>query len=97
MKKSAWAAVLFVAGCVYVPTETGVTVLAHTKQPIMATVSNGEKVGRACARNILGAIVGDSSVETAKKNGGITQVASVDKEVTALLLYAEVCTVVTGK
>jgi hypothetical protein len=91
------AALAVVSGCAYVPTESGITALANTKQPILATVSNGDKVGKACARNILGVIVGDASIDAAKKNGGITQIASVDKEVSALLVYAEVCTIVTGK
>ncbi len=64
----------------------------------MVTGSTGTRVGRACATNVFGLLVsGDMSVEAAKKNGRITQVASIDKEIKGYAVYAEVCTVVTGR
>lgn len=59
----------------------------------------GGKTGEACTQSILGWIgLGDSSIETAAKNGGITTVTSVDRRGRNILgLYAEYCTVVKGK
>lgn len=60
--------------------------VAHTKR------------GEACASNILGAIAtGDASIDSAKKNAGITRVASVDHISTRVLgYYARFCTIVKG-
>ncbi len=58
----------------------------------------GNKVGSACAMSILGVIaVGDASIDAAKKDAGITNVANVDHESFGILgIYANVCTKVTG-
>ena len=41
--------------------------------------SNSKKKGEACSRNILGLVaVGDNSINSAKKNGTITKIATVD-------------------
>jgi TRL-like protein family len=57
------------------------------------------KTGEACVSSILGAIaMGDASIETAKKAGGITQVAHVDHEQFSVLgVYATSCTIVHGQ
>ena len=92
------AGTLMLGACATPPTEVGTALFSQTTQPMLVTGSTGTRVGRACGRNILGLwIDGDMSVEAAKKNGRITQVASVDKEVKSYAVYAEVCTVVTGK
>jgi hypothetical protein len=59
----------------------------------------GTKSGEACAMSILGILaLGDGSIESAKKDGGITQVASVDHTVFSILgIYGNVCTKVTGQ
>jgi hypothetical protein len=59
----------------------------------------GAKSGEACVMSILGVVaLGDGSIEAAKQDGGITQVASVDHTVFSILgLYANVCTKVTGQ
>ena len=57
------------------------------------------KQGRACSSGVLGiAAWGDSSIDAAKKAGGITSVYSVEYEATAVLglVYMDVCTVVHG-
>lgn len=56
------------------------------------------KRGEACASSILGAIAtGDASIEEAKRDGGITQVAFVDHDQFSILgLYATSCTIVHG-
>lgn len=59
----------------------------------------GPDHGEACASSILGIVAnGDASIETAKKNGGIVQVTSVDyKTSNILLVYSKYCTIVYGK
>ena len=57
----------------------------------------GTKEGRACAKSVLALVAsGDASIETAAKNGGITNVTSVDHETTWTLLFGEICTIVRG-
>jgi hypothetical protein len=56
------------------------------------------KAGKACVMSILGLYVaGDSSVEAAKKAGGISRVAFVDRTYNGLApFYLKGCTVVRG-
>ncbi len=92
------AGALLLGACATPSTEVGIALFSDTVQPLMVTGNTGTKVGRACGKNILGLfITGDMSVEAAKKDGKITQVASVNKEVKSYAVYAEVCTVVTGR
>ena len=92
------AGTFLLGACATPATEAGVALFAQTTQPLMVTGNTGTRVGRACATNVFGLIVqGDMSVEAAKKNGRITQVASIDKEIKGYAVYAEVCTVVTGR
>jgi hypothetical protein len=58
----------------------------------------GTKTGEACAMTILGIVaLGDGSIDAAKGNGGISQVASVDHKIFSVLgVYGTVCTVVHG-
>lgn len=61
--------------------------------------AKSDKRGEACMQNVLGLVAwGDASIDTAKKNGGITQVASVEQLPTRVLsYYARYCTVVRGE
>lgn len=57
--------------------------------------------GRACVHNYFGLVtIGDGSIETAKRDGNLSQVASVDHEVTGinhwLIKFGKACTVVRG-
>ena len=56
------------------------------------------KTGKACATSILAMVAqGDASLETAKANGGITQVALVDHTSKNILgIWGEYCTIVKG-
>ena len=92
-------ATLGLCACATPSTEVGIALFSDTVQPLMVTNNSGAtKVGRACGKNFLGLfITGDMSVEAAKKDGKITQVASIDKEIKSYALYAEVCTVVRGR
>ena len=57
------------------------------------------KSGEACAQNILGIVsTGDSTIDTAKKNAGITKVATIDRSFWSILsVYAKACTKVAGQ
>lgn len=91
------AASLVLAACVHPSTQIGNALFMQTTQPVLVSGNSGTKVGKACGKNILGLLIqGDMSVDAAKKNGGITKVASVDKEIKSYAVYAEVCTVVKG-
>lgn len=92
--------VVFLLGACATPsTEVGIALFSDTVQPLMVTNNAGaNKVGRACGKNYLGLFIqGDMSVEAAKKDGKITQVASIDKEIKSYAIYSEVCTVVRGR
>ena len=93
------AAGLLLGACATPNTEVGIALFSDTTQPMLATNSVGAtKVGRACGKNYLGLLItGDMSVETAKRNGHITSVSSIDKEIKSYAIYAEVCTVVRGR
>ena len=91
-------ATLLLAACATPSTEVGIALFSDTVQPLMVTNNSGTKVGRACGKNYLGLfITGDMSVDAAKKDGKITQVSSVDKEIKSYAIYSEVCTVVRGR
>lgn len=67
--------------------------------PVTATMgATGMKTGQACATSILALVAtGDASIATAKANGGISTVSSVDWNVSNILgIYGEYCTVVHG-
>ena len=60
----------------------------------------GNRTGEACASSILGAVAtGDMSIETARRNGGITLMTSVDQTAFSVLgpAYTKMCTVVRGR
>ena len=85
------------AACAMPNLESGFSMFSQTQQPMLIGVERGTKIGRACAKNYFGIYTeGDMSVASAKRNGNITKVATVDKDVKGYLIYAEVCTVVTG-
>ena len=85
-------------------TRSGVTVgiVSSWQDTISGVVDNSievKKRGEACATNILGLIAsGDSSIEAAKRNGGVRKVAYADTNYTnVLFLYQKGCTVVKGE
>ena len=93
------AVVVFINGCAYAAMPLTAGIYGNVKFGQAVSLQSGDKVGRACANTILGAIAtGDASIETAKKNGNIRSVSTVDVESTNILfLYSTYCTVVTGK
>ena len=61
-------------------------------------VAASTKTGKACAQSYLAMVAtGDASVQAAKANGGITQVAEVDHSAKNILgIFGEFCTIVKG-
>jgi hypothetical protein len=85
------------SGCAIRPTQA--FVYSDTTAPLNATSATGSKVGISdeCT-NILGIIAtGDCSIESAKKNGNISSVSSVDWKGTNILgIYSTGRTIVRG-
>ncbi len=79
-------AFLFVTGCATLY-PSGL-IYTNIKLPVTVTANNGTatKVGTSQCTSILSAVaIGDASIETAKKNGGITKVYHVDYDVKNIL------------
>ena len=90
--------VLMLGACAMVPTHAGSALIEMTDQPVLVTNAIGTKTGKACAKNYFGIyLAGDMTIEAAKRNGRITQVATVDTQIKGYAIYAEVCTIVTGR
>jgi hypothetical protein len=86
-------------------TQSGVSagaIFTSWQDTISASVNNSVPVtkrGEACAMNVLGIVaVGDSSIEAAKKSGGIKDVAFADTNYTNVFfgVFQKGCTVVKG-
>jgi hypothetical protein len=77
------------------------SVYTGAKLPFMVTSNSGasSKTGEAQCISILGLVaVGDCSIETAKKNGGITKVNYVDWSVNNILgVYGTYKVIVSGE
>lgn len=88
------------AGCIIPPSANAPIVggaFADVRGPIDSGGAIGSKTGEACSRSWFGVVsVGDSSIATAAKNGGIKTVTSVDSHVNNIVGVARFCTVVTG-
>lgn len=92
-------AILF-TGCY--PNRMGLVGILYSgyTEGLSATAQMSVKKGEACAMSILGIVaIGDASIDTARKNGGIRSISSVDEDFSMFLggLYSSKCTVVRGK
>lgn len=91
---------LMMSGCMaYTQAPVMGAIYTGVKAPIVATSNTSDsKMGRATCKSILGLVaLGDCSIATAAKDGGISHVKSVDYEATSILgIYAESTTIVTG-
>lgn len=91
---------MVVSGCGFVgdgPFGWGMT---YTKLPVAkGPLSSGNRNGQACVHSVLGAIsMGDGSIETAIRNGGITGVYTIDLYSHSFVgVYTRQCTVVVGQ
>lgn len=89
---------VFATACVQSPTGPGL-IYMNVKGPLgPASGTATPRVGRSCARVFMALFAwGDASIETAKRNGGITEVATVDHKSFNLIGFGSFCTVVHGK
>lgn len=96
---AAMAAALFaLTGCA--TTAPIGSLYTDAKLPITATSNSGAaKEGTATCTSVLALVAtGDCSVEAAAKNGGITQIQSVDYKVNNILgIYGTYTTIVKGR
>jgi hypothetical protein len=95
----ALAAIIGASGCGAVGPLPG-AFYTDTKFPSIASQSGpGPRTGSAQMHSYLGMVaVGDSSVDAACKNGGITKISTVDTHGTTILgLYSTWTTIVTGQ
>ena len=54
------------------------------------------KVGKACATGFFAGPFGDYTIETARKDGNITEINSVENDVSWVLGVNRICTIVRG-
>lgn len=59
----------------------------------------GNRVGEACSSSILGLVAwGDTSIETARRNGGITMITSIDESFLNYGgVYSKSCVILRGR
>lgn len=81
---------LFPWGGIYTETESGTLILENGVTPT--------KEGKACGTWVVVVGTGDTSVESAMKNGGIKKAVFITQKIKAILgpIYGEICTVVRG-
>lgn len=87
-------------GCTMANGPVAAAITMDLKGPV-GGVDNGAdatKVGKAKAEGIIFVGMGDASIATAAKNGGITDIHHVDSETTNILgIYSRYVTVVYGE
>ncbi len=73
-------------------------VYADVSDPVSVSGNGGSRVGTATATSYLGVVaIGDSSIDAAKRNGGISTVSSVDVQRQNILgIISKYTTVVHG-
>lgn len=86
-------------GCATSRLGVGGILYAETLTPLDATTNQpGNRVGEACATSIFGLIAkGDASIETARRNGGITLISTVDEKYDNVLGISRYCAIVRGR
>jgi len=89
---------VMLVGCTGVTPMNG-SLYTDLKGPVaVGDAATASKTGTAKSQGILGVALGDSSIETAMANGGITKVHHVDTHVTNILgIYATYETIVYGE
>lgn len=87
------------AGCVSANNNAGYSgIYGNVIDPVAIGSAAPKKTGKACSMSILHVIAyGDSSIETAMKDGGITKIATVDVDKKSHFVFAESCTIVKGE
>ncbi len=89
---------MLMVGCAVVTPMNG-SLYTDLKGPLsIGTASGSDKTGEAKSTSIFGVALGDSSISTAMRMGGITKVHHVDCHVKNILgIYAEYTTIVYGE
>ena len=92
---------LLATGCASIHPKEGL-LLTSVKGPYMVGDDQVKvsKTGESCAQMILGLVTfGDASIASAKSNGGISKVSSVDYDFFSVLgpVYQKNCTLVSGE
>ena len=79
-----------VPGYWYTDTFSGVTATSNQA---------GNRIGESCAMTYVGLYAtGDASIESARRNGGITLITSVDEHSYSILgIYGKYCMIVRGR
>lgn len=92
------SAIVLLVGCACVTPMNG-SLYTNLKGPVaVGDAATASKTGTAKSTAIIGIATGDSSIETAMANGGITKVHHVDTHVTNILgVYATYETIVYGE
>lgn len=93
------AATALLTGCAGGLSPVGTGLITDVKGPITATGnSNTSKTGTACASTIIGLLnQGDASIATAKANGDIRDVATVDYHTKGFYpFFGKTCVIVKG-
>lgn len=88
-------------GCATGASRNGVGLIyTDVTDSVTATANVGtSKKGQSCATNVLSMVsTGDMSIETAKRAGDISKVATVDYSQYSILgVFAKTCVIVTGE
>ena len=95
---AALASATLLSSCGGLGTRPMGVVYAKVADPVAATNSSGARTGTATATSYFGVVaLGDSSIEAAKANGGISTVSSVDVQRENILgIITKYTTVVKG-
>ena len=96
----AFAGLAFIAGCATVASQVTGSIYTDVKAPLSAASNTGgSKIGSSTASSLLGLFaMGDASIETASKNGGIKKVQHVDYHSTSILgIYSTFTVMVYGQ
>ena len=91
-------ALVFLGGCSSKAGLVGAIYAGYT-EGLTSTAQVSVKKGESCAMSILGLLaIGDASIDTARRAGGIRSISSVDEQYTNVIgIYASKCTIVRGK
>jgi hypothetical protein len=90
---------LSAGGCGFIADGPSGWFVTHVKKAVAkGPAEDGHKTGYACIYAAFGMIsLGDASIDTAMRNGGIKEVYSVDTENLSIMgAYTQQCTVVLG-
>ncbi|MDD2941535.1 MAG: TRL domain-containing protein [bacterium] len=98
---SGLAAFFLLTGCASGLPESGPAIVELVKEGMPSPDGPTNRQGEACNMSVLGLVaVGDASVDAAKRNAGITNVTSLERDIFGINFYfikfAKSCTIVRG-